>query len=280
MSHMPILEYRDIPFTPSIFQPELFCPNRETLIYSTFALHQVHRRRCLKSPSLILTTTRQSCIQVVDKKGTVLAGELQDLLDVSDPPAWHPESVAFAPSITLTGTQPTVGSQCIIDSQRYLWFGAWTFSSVLFWLAVFLRLSDSQPHLRPNPEIRPANHSLGHAWAQGRDCRAAQHTAREDVMLRQDSGTPTNQGQVRGSKRPAQVPCEGISRTSSGKRAVPWQRRRRANAGHSRQVRPVQLGLQLEGFDSCSRSRGCHVESLVCPIQGCSHPGLTLNPKP
>ena len=95
-------------------------------------------------------------------------------------------------------------------------------------------------------------------------------------MLRQDSGTPTNQGQVRGSKRPAKVPCEGISRTSSGKRAVPWQRRRRANAGHSRQVRPVQLGLQLEGFDSCSRSRGCHVESLVCPIQGCSHPDLTL----
>ena len=124
MSHMPILESRNIPFGPSIFQPELFCPNRETLIYSTFALHQVHRRRCLKSPSLILTTTRQSCIQVVDKKGTVLAGELQDLLDVSDPPAWHPESVAFAPSITLTGTQPTVGSQCIIDSQRYLWFGA------------------------------------------------------------------------------------------------------------------------------------------------------------
>jgi hypothetical protein len=144
MPHLPILESRNIRFTRFIFQPEYFYPNHENLIYPTYALHQVHRQQCPKPPSLTLTTTRKSYIQVVDKKGTVMAGELEDLLDVSDPPAWHPESVAFAPSITLTGTQPTVRSQSIIDSQCYgSAYGI--FLSCFPWLAVLLRLSNSSP---------------------------------------------------------------------------------------------------------------------------------------
>jgi len=45
---------------------------------------------------------------VIDKKGKVNAGELEALLDVSDPPAWQPTAVCFTPSLTVTGTQPTV----------------------------------------------------------------------------------------------------------------------------------------------------------------------------